>query len=336
MRFKLAVLLFCFITLLIFCSTALSFDINSFSSGIQQKNTPEQWIKKNQIPNYDESYLNQGNLSGYEDQQKAQKFMDLANQLIQSQYTYTCSMIRKVEDKTFFQCDVDGSIYPSMDICAANCNSTYACQQEQCSYQNMCSSSQTCPLGDYPCLNNSCTQTGTCSSTQVTTTQYQCPTTGQTYSDQTTCNNNCVQTASCSSQSYTYNDTWFPPPYGGFCGVWNVDSGYALGGKAIGQWIGEYNLYEIHATIGQPDVDNGYLWFRMHNHGQNGCCQYNQYLKLAINSSGSFVYGPYDFVYNWQLNCSADKTSCTFNFYSYKNQCDSYPAYCGYYWDDNY
>jgi hypothetical protein len=121
--------------------------------------------------------------------------MDLAAQLIQSQYTYTCSMIRKVEDKTFFQCNVDGSIYPSMGLCTANCKTIYACQQEQCLYQNMCSAYQVCPLGDYPCVNNSCTQTGTCSSTQVTTTQYQCPTNGQTYSDQTTCNNACLSYA---------------------------------------------------------------------------------------------------------------------------------------------
>jgi hypothetical protein len=205
MHFRLFLLVIALSSILITLNSTYAFDINSFASGIQQKNTPEQWIKKNQIPNYDESYLNQGNLSGYEDQQKAQKFMDLAAQMLQSQYTYTCSMIRKVEDKTFFQCNVDGSIYPSIDICTANCKSIYACNQEQCLYQNMCSAFQTCPLGDYACVNNSCTQTGTCSSTQVTTTQYQCPTTGQTYSDQTTCNNNCVQTASCNPASLSFS-----------------------------------------------------------------------------------------------------------------------------------
>jgi len=208
MKNRIFYLLFLFICINTY-AYAHAFDINSFSSGIQQKNTPEQWIKKNQIPNYDESYLNQGNLSGYEDQQKAQKFMDMAAQMIQSQYTYTCSMIRKVEDKTFYQCNVDGSIYPSMDICTANCNSTYACSQEQCLSQNMCSSFQTCPLGDYPCTNNSCTQSGVCSSSQITTTQYQCPTTGQTYSDQNQCNSACIQTAACTLPSVTVSGSLF-------------------------------------------------------------------------------------------------------------------------------
>ncbi|GER94864.1 hypothetical protein A45J_2630 [hot springs metagenome] len=189
------------IVFLIISRPIYAFDINSFSSGIQQKNTPEQWIQKRQIPNYDESKLNQGNYSGYEDPQKAQKFQDLAAQMLQSQYTYTCSMIRKVEDKTLYECNVDKSIYPTMDLCVANCKADYACNQEQCLLQNLCSAFQSCPLGDYPCINNTCTQTGVCSSTQVTIAQYQCPMTGQIYSDLTTCNNNCVQTAMCSAIS---------------------------------------------------------------------------------------------------------------------------------------
>jgi len=199
-------MLFRVISLILFLSSinayAYAFDINSFASGVQQKNSPEQWIQKNQIPNYDESRLS--NPQSLEDSAAAQKFMDLAAQMTSSQYSYTCSMIRKVEDKSFFKCEADGSIYNSMQLCTANCNSIYACQQEQCIYANMCAQSQTCPLGDYQCINNSCAQNGTCSSSQVQTTQYQCPTTGTIYSDQTTCNNNCIQTANCTSSTNDY------------------------------------------------------------------------------------------------------------------------------------
>lgn len=159
---------------------------------------------------------------------------------------------------------------------------------------------------------------GVCSSQQVQITQYQCPVNGQIYSDLNQCNSVCIQTAQCITQSYTYCNTWYHPPYVGFCGVWNSGP-CSLGGKSIGQWIGDYNSYEIHPTVGQPDLNDGYIWFRMHNHGRHGCCQYDTFLKFAINSYGQFVYGPYNFTYKWRLTCNSDKTSCALEFYSLKN-----------------
>lgn len=50
---------------------------------------------------------------------------------------------------------------------------------------------------------------GVCSSQQVQITQYQCPTSGQIYSDLNQCNSACIQTAQCSA---SYGDiTWSPP-----------------------------------------------------------------------------------------------------------------------------
>jgi len=63
-----------------------------------------------------------------------------------------------------------------------------------------------CPNGyNYDKTSGQCTYTpaqGVCTSSQVQTTDYQCPTTGNIYSDLTTCNNNCIQTAAC-NQTYT-------------------------------------------------------------------------------------------------------------------------------------
>ena len=78
----------------------------------------------------------------------------------------------------------------------ALCNATP--QGEACPISNTtCAGAQTCPIANTPCSGGSCTETGTCSSTQVPITEYQCPATGQIYSDSTTCSNNCLQTASC-------------------------------------------------------------------------------------------------------------------------------------------
>ncbi len=200
MRFKLSLISILFLFAL--HAGAYAFDINSLASDVQQKSTPEQWIQKGQVPNYDESYLS--NPQGLEDSQRARKVMDWANQLANSQYSYTCSMIRKVEDKSLFTCQADNSIYPSMAICQANCFQTFECRQESCSTVNLCSSYQICPLGDYPCSGNSCSKAGVCTSNTITTTQYQCPITGTLYNDLTSCNNSCTQTTSCTATPY-YN-----------------------------------------------------------------------------------------------------------------------------------
>lgn len=57
-----------------------------------------------------------------------------------------------------------------------------------------CESNPNCPtVGSYSNTNDRCEA--------VATYSYTCPTSGQTYTDQTTCNNNCVQTAWCSLNS---------------------------------------------------------------------------------------------------------------------------------------
>lgn len=197
MRFRpFLISLLCFLAL---AGGAFAFDIDSLASGAQQKGSPEQWVQKGQIPNYDESKLQ--NPQGMESSQSARKFMDLANQLTSPQFTYTCSMIQKAEDKTFFKCEADGSVFPSQAICEANCFALFNCQQENCNQVNLCSPYQVCPLGNFPCTGNSCTETGVCSSTLVPYTQYQCPTDGKTYGDLSTCNSNCIQTANC---NYNY------------------------------------------------------------------------------------------------------------------------------------
>jgi hypothetical protein len=77
------------------------------------------------------------------------------------------------------------------------------------SSKNACVASvnMNCPNGyNYDKTSGQCTYTpaqGVCTSSQVQTTDYQCPTTGNIYSDLTTCNNACLQTAPC-SQSAVY------------------------------------------------------------------------------------------------------------------------------------
>ncbi len=145
MRFRL--FLVCVLCLFALHGRAYAFDVNALASGTQQKSTPESWIQKGQIPNYDESYLN--NPQGLENSQRAQKMMDLANQLTNAQYSYACSLIRKVDDKTLFNCDVTGGVFPTLATCQTGCIADYACSKIDCtlSAQNCYTMDTICPAG---------------------------------------------------------------------------------------------------------------------------------------------------------------------------------------------
>jgi hypothetical protein len=84
-----------------------------------------------------------------------------------------------------------------------------------------CSTTQVCPLGNFPCGGDVCTQTGTCSPVQVQLSQYQCPATGQVYPDQTSCDSNCLQTADCPAPALSGSAS-FPLSETSQCGSWFI------------------------------------------------------------------------------------------------------------------
>lgn len=100
--------------------------------------------------------------------------------------------------------DLNGDGFVDTQGETANCVSTPQGQLCPVSAVN-CSSSQSCPLGNYPCINGSCTQAGVCSSVNIPITQYQCPSSGTIYNDSVACNNNCTPWAYCNANPYTYS-----------------------------------------------------------------------------------------------------------------------------------
>ena len=130
----------------------------------------------------------------------------------------------------------------------------------------------------------------------------------------------------CGTNDHTYNSTSFSPPYSYFCGAFDADATIALGGKAIGQWISDYNVYEVHATPVQEDLINGFIWFKRHAHGQNGSAPTDAFWKIGINTTGiiseTYYSNPYSSLYQYpvtqqyNLMCNEDRTSCTLNLYS--------------------
>lgn len=75
------------LSLIIVAQAAYALDINQMAESMKQKNTPESWVQKGQIPNYDESLLH--NPQAFEDEAAAQRMMAIANQTTNSGYSYT-------------------------------------------------------------------------------------------------------------------------------------------------------------------------------------------------------------------------------------------------------
>lgn len=94
--------------------------------------------------------------------------------------------------------DLNGDGYVDAEGETAQCIVSQQGQLCPIGAQN-CTSSDSCPLGNYPCVSGSCTQAGVCSSVNVPITQYQCPTTGSIYNDSATCNSNCTQWGYCNA-----------------------------------------------------------------------------------------------------------------------------------------
>lgn len=110
--------------------TAHAFDIDSLASSIQGKSNPEDWVTKDQVPQYDEA--KESDPASLEDSTASQNMLDLATTVTNPQYSYTCSTTRTVKKQTIYKCDADGYQYLTAEACAESCFTSYQCNKEAC------------------------------------------------------------------------------------------------------------------------------------------------------------------------------------------------------------
>ncbi len=162
----------------------------SFSQNPQQE--IEKWrnIMQNFTPQQAEQNLRQGagfqtyenDLGSLIDQQRQQDILDLF-QMFKSKPVreFTCYQVRKIKVNTKWKCSSDGRLYEDEPTCKLNCMKQYKCSQLPCYTVAYCerlgfsgkyvcpinktrckaqcigilghsSCSYSCPLGDYPCV----------------------------------------------------------------------------------------------------------------------------------------------------------------------------------------